>query len=257
MLGDDLIQALDPVEFARRSLSFEPDGWQARVLRWDGRRALLNCSRQAGKSTTAAVKALHRAKYHPGSLTLLVSPTLRQSGELFRKVTEMRARLTVPLALVEDNKLSMTTSDGSRIVSLPGSEDTIRGFSGADLIIEDEASRVPDELFMAIRPMLAVSNGQLMLMSTPFGKIGHFFEAWQNGGEMWERVRVTAYDCPRITPEFINGERASMPAWWFEQEYLCEFKEALDQVFGYDLIMSAISRDVQSVSFEDIYASIN
>ncbi len=244
MLADDLVQALDPVEFAKRSLGFMPDDWQAGVLRSTLRRKLLNCSRQSGKSTTAAVKALHTARYRPGSLTLLVSPSLRQSSELFRKVTDLRAVMSAPLRLVEDNKLSLTTEDGSRIVSLPGSEDTIRGFSGADLIIEDEASRVPDELYMAIRPMLAVSNGELVLMSTPFGKRGHFFEEWEHGAASWDRVKVMATDCPRITPEFLEDERASLGDWWWSQEYMCEFRETSDQVFGYDLILSAISREI-------------
>jgi len=41
----------DPVEFAREYLGFEPDARQAEVLRCKGRRVLLNCSRQWGKST--------------------------------------------------------------------------------------------------------------------------------------------------------------------------------------------------------------
>jgi hypothetical protein len=73
--------------------------------------------------------------------------------------------------------------NGSRIVSLPSKEANIRGFSGVSLIIEDEASRVGDDLYLAMRPMLAVNQGRLILMSTPWGKRGHFFEAWEHGGE--------------------------------------------------------------------------
>lgn len=244
MLTGDLARALDPVRFAH-SLGFEPDAWQVDVLRSAHRRILLNCARQTGKSTVTALLALHRAVYYPGSLILLVSPSLRQSSELFRKVSEWLARLDVTPRLTEDNRLSLTLANGARVVSLPSSEATIRGFSGASLIIEDEAARVPDDLYRAVRPMLAVSGGRLVLMSTPFGKRGHFFEEWTNGGDGWQRVTVTAAACPRIPAAFLDEERRSLGEWWYRQEYECAFVETADHVFSYDLVMAAISGDVK------------
>jgi len=244
-LHDDLAQALDPVLFGRRSLAFDPDVWQARALRWQGRQLILNCSRQAGKSTTAAVRALHEGIYRPDSLILMVSPSLRQSSELFRKVLDLMDRLPARPPLIEDNRLSLKFVNGSRIVSLPGSEGTIRGYSAATLVIEDEASRVPDDLYAAIRPMLAVSNGRLVLMSTPFGRRGHFFETWESIEPTWERIKITVDECPRISPEFIAEERRTMPDRVFRQEYLGDFTETDDQVFSHDLVMSAVTDDVK------------
>ena len=247
MLAANLAQALDPVLFAKEALGFDPDPWQEQALRWGGKRLLLNCSRQSGKSTTAAILALHKALFYPASLVLLVSPSLRQSSELFRKVQDFLKALPAEQQpeLVEDNKLSLTMKNKSRIVSLPGSEGTIRGFSGASLIVEDEAARVPDELYFAVRPMLAVSGGRLILMSTPFGKRGHCFKEWTEGGDTWERIMITAHDCPRITPEFLEEERQALGEWWFKQEYLCEFVETEDSVFTYDQVMAAITEDVK------------
>src|SRR5512135_3012626 len=113
-LATDLALAFDPVGFSR-ALGIEPDPWQARVLTWSGKRLLLNCARQTGKSTTAATLALHRALYHPASLILLVSPSLRQSTELFRKVGELLGRLSVKPELPEDNRLSCVLANRSRI----------------------------------------------------------------------------------------------------------------------------------------------
>lgn len=247
MFAEDLAQALDPVLFARKALGFNPDPWQEQVLRWSGKRLLLNCCRQAGKSTTAAILALHRALFYPRSLILLVSPSLRQSSELFRKVQDLLKTLPREQQpeLVEDNRLSLTMKNKSRIVSLPGREGTIRGFSGAALIIEDEAARVPDELYFAVRPMLAVSGGRLILMSTPFGKRGHFFKEWTEGGDSWERVLITAHDCPRISREFLEEERQALGEWWFRQEYLCEFVETEDQLFSYEQAMAALTDEVE------------
>ncbi|MCG0276726.1 MAG: terminase family protein [Thermosediminibacteraceae bacterium] len=247
MLAVDLAFALDPVLFAKEALNFHPDPWQEKVLRWSGKRLLLCCSRQSGKSTTTAILALHRALFYPKSLILLVSPSLRQSSELFRKVQEFLRELPPEMQpeLLEDNKLSLVMKNKSRVVSLPSSEGTIRGFSGAALIIEDEAARVSDDLYFAIRPMLAVSNGRLILMSTPFGKRGHFFKEWTEGGDTWERIKITAYDCPRISREFLEEERQTMSDWWFRQEYLCEFVETEDSVFAYEQVMTALNDDIE------------
>ncbi len=242
-LADDLRYALDPVAFAGELLRLELDPWQRQVIASTGKRDLLNCSRQAGKSTTAAVLGLHEALYRPGSLTILVSPSQRQSSELFRKVTELRELLPTQPELSEDNKLSMSVKGGGRVLSLPGSEATIRGFSGATLIVEDEASRVDDALYFSIRPMLAVKQGRLILMSTPFGKRGHFWNEWDTG-TTWQRVEVPATAVPRISQEFLEEERSSMGDWWFSQEYLCQFKESTDSVFSYDDVMRALSDDV-------------
>lgn len=243
MLKDDLRHALDPACFAIEKLDFKPDPWQLQVLRWPGKRLLLNCSRQSGKSTTTAIIALHRALFYPRSLILLVSSSMRQSGELFRKVSDYHAFLD-DQEPQENNKLSMILNNGSRIISLPSSEATVRGFSGAALIIEDEASRVPDDLYRAMRPMLAVSGGRLILMSTPFGKRGHFFEEWSQG-QGWERVIVTAEQCPRISRVFLEEERRSIGEWWFRQEYECEFMETVDSVFTYDMVVASMTNEVE------------
>ena len=222
----------------------KPDEWQKGVL-WEQKNLLMNCARQSGKSTIAALYAVHQAISISDSLILLVSPSQRQSSELFRKVRGWLDQLPIPEEMPEDNLLSCQMKNGSRIVSLPGSEKTIRGYSGATLIIEDEAARVQDELYMAIRPMLAVSQGRLILMSTPFGKRGHFWEAWDKGGEDWKRVRVRADENPRISKEFLAEERRVMGDWWYRQEYECEFLDPVSSVFSFDAVMSAISDDIQ------------
>ncbi|HEY3288495.1 MAG TPA: terminase large subunit [Anaerolineae bacterium] len=243
MFANDLRFALDPVAFAE-SFGFKPDQWQIQVLRWSGRQLLLNCARQSGKSTIAAILAVHTAMYCRSSLILLVSPSQRQSSELFKKVTDILSMTQNKPTMLEDNKLSCTFSGGSRIVSLPSNEATIRGFSGATLIVEDEASRVNDDLYRALRPMLAVSGGRLVLMSTPFGRRGHFFDEWSNGTQDWCRVTFTAAENPRISREFLAEERRSLGDWWYRQEYECQFMNRSDQVFNYETVIGAVSNDV-------------
>jgi len=239
---DDL--AADRVLFAQ-ALGIDLDPWQAAFITSTSKRDLLNCSRQAGKSTAAAVLALHEALHSPDSVTVLVSPSQRQSSELFRKVVEFRNLLPAAPDLLEDNRLSMHVRGGGRVLSLPGSEATIRGISAVTLLVEDEAARVDDDLYRTVRPMLAVRNGRLVLMSTPFGKRGHFHHEWSDGGDGWKRVRVPATEVPRISPGFLEEERAALGDWWYRQEYLCDFVEAEDAFFLEADVRNAITVDVQ------------
>ena len=229
------------VAWAREKLGFNPDEGQARVLSTASKRGLLNCTRQWGKSTITAAKAVHQAWTEAGSLTLVVSPGARQSGEFVRKAAEFARRLGVAPKGDGDNAISLEFPNKARIVGLPGNEATTRGFSAVSLLLVDEAARVDDNLYKAIRPMLAVSGGSLWLMSTPDGKRGFFWEAWEHGGPEWERIQVPATECPRITREFLEEEMTNMGEQWFRQEYLCEFVDTVSGVFDRDLVERAIS----------------
>jgi hypothetical protein len=242
-LADDLLYALDAVEFAQ-AMGFAADAWQVKALRSQAPRQIWVVTRQGGKSTTAGILGLHQAIYTPNSLVLLVSPTQRQSSELFKTMRAWLERAPWQPGLTEDNKLSCTFANGSRIVSLPGSEASIRGYT-ANLVIEDEAARVDDGTYYAIRPMLAVTGGRLLLMSTPFGRRGHFHEEFTNGGAAWERAEVPATACPRISPVFLEEERKALGDYWFSQEYLCQFRATNDTIFDWDLIHSAVSDEVR------------
>jgi len=201
-LAADLGMALDPVRLSQAA-GIDPDPWQARLLRSTSRRLLLNCSRQSGKSTTTGVLAMHTALYDPGALVLLLSPGERQSGELFRKCLDVYRALGQPVPARSIGALHLELGNGSRIVALPGKEETTRSFSGVALLAIDEAARVPDDLYKSVRPMLAVSGGRLICMSTPFGKRGFYYESWISD-EAWERYEVPAAECPRIPPEFLG-----------------------------------------------------
>jgi len=222
---------LSALDVARRA-GIQPDGWQANLLRSDARQVIMLCSRQAGKSTATAILAAHQAAFTPGSLTLIVSPSLRQSSELYLKVRNALDAIGDVLPPHEqENATTLRLANGSRVVSLPGSEKTIRGFSAPDLVIEDESARVDDDTHQSLRPMLAVGRGRLVLLSSAFGRRGHFYETWQNAGPDWLRVKVTAHDVPRIDPAWLERERMAIGTWFWEQEYMCVFKAAVDSFF--------------------------
>ena len=237
------------LKFARDRLDFYPDERQSEVLVSEAKRGILNCTRQWGKSTVAAVKALHRALTRDKCLVLVASPTERQSGEFLRKAEEFAQMLGIAPCGDGDNAISLLLPNGSRIVGLPGTEGTVRGFSAVSMLLIDEASRVDDGMYLALRPMLAVGDGDLWLMSTPYGKRGFFYEAWEHEGPEWTRVSVAGPDCARIKPEFLDEERRHMGPVWFAQEYLCEFVDNGMAVFGRDAVERALDGELGALEW--------
>lgn len=240
---DDPIAA-DPAQLMARA-GLDPDPWQAALLQSDWQRALLLCSRQAGKSTVTGALATHTAQYKPGSLILLLAAALRQAQELFRKVKGFYYTLPSRVPVAQESALQLELVNGSRIIALPGKEATIRGYSGVDLLVVDEAARCPDELYYSVRPMLAVSGGRLICLSTPFGRRGFFHQEWTEGSEDWHKTKITANEVPRISAAFLEEERRALGAWWYSQEYECQFMDTTDTVFAYELIKEAMSGDVK------------
>src|SRR6266511_1761747 len=238
-----ILRALDPVQLWRDIYQTEPDPWQAEVLRSDHPRIILNTTRQAGKSTVVACKALHLGLYTPESLILLVSRSLRQSSELGRKLFDGFRALARPVPPEMESKLVLELRNGSRIICLSGADEgSIRGFSGVTCLIIDEAARCPDALWIAVKPMVSVSRGAICLLSTPFGRRGFFWQTWAES-DGWMKVEVKASQCPRLSAAFLQQERRELGPRWNSQEYECGFVEAEGQIFS-DEAIDAAFRDI-------------
>lgn len=208
---------------------FVPDPWQTQVLESEHPRLLLNCCRQAGKTTVVAAMALVWAMFRPMTRVLILSRSHRQSKEMLRIMTIFHDLCGAKILKRKTNE-ELEFKHLSRIVSAPCKEETIRGFT-ADIIIIDEAARVPDDLYRAVRPMLAMTKGRLILLSTPHGRRGFFWDAWARGGDDWLRIEVPAEQCPRISPEFLAEERRTLGESYYRQEYGCSFESVEGLVY--------------------------
>ena len=247
---DEPLTPENPVDFARSRLDFQPDPRQCDVLDPSIDQGILNCTRQWGKSTVTAVKAVHHAFTRPESLVLVVSPSLRQSAEFVRKASAFLRQLGIRRRSDGLNSASLVLPNGARIVGLPGKEETVRGFSKPGLVLIDEAARVPEDMYEAVRPMLAVAEGALWLMSTPCGRRGFFWEVWSSGGPEWTRIQVRAADCPRISARFLDRERRALGDRAYRQEYCCEFLESEGQLIRDDFIDRAIRPDISPLRID-------
>lgn len=237
-LYTEIALRLSRVAFARH-IGFTLDPWQARVLQSESPRLLLNCSRQSGKSTTVAIIACHTALYQPPALVLLLSRAQRQSQELFRKVLDIYHAVDVPVPAESESRMALELANGSRVLALPGSEGTIRSFSGVSLLLVDEAARVSPETYYSMLPVLAVSGGRLVALSTPFGNKNWFHDEWMNHPDDWARWEIPASQCPRIDPGFLVEIKRRMGQWWFEQEFNCHFMDAESAAFSRADILAA------------------
>lgn len=245
VLARDMLFHLDVQAMCREGLGIEPDDWQARLIESTAPRLLVNVSRQAGKSTATAVIATQVAALNPGQTVLAVAPTERQARLLYDKISEFIARLGASAPGVDVRTLTtLKLRNGSQVLALPGTAANIRGYS-ANLVIVDEAAFVADDVFAAVGPTVAATAGRLILLSTPNGRRGFFFEAWQNGTG-WERHRVTALQCPRLAsrPDFLAQEERDRGPLLYRQEYLCEFVSDGESVFASEIIERCVSDDV-------------
>lgn len=231
--------ALDPVEFARRA-GLEPEEWQRAVLRSPSQRIALLCSRQSGKSSLSALFALRQAIHRDESLALVLSPSERQSTELLRKVLTYYRRLGSPVPAESQTGTQLILANGSRIHALPSTEATVRGFSRPELVVVDEASRVGDDYWHAILPMVAASpDARVLVASTPWGS-GWFRDIWERGPD-WERHRIPAEEVAHISAAALREARATLPAWVYRQEYECQFVDgAGESAFNVDVVAACI-----------------
>jgi hypothetical protein len=235
----DLIRA-DPAQVMSLA-GLEPDPWQADLLRSRPPETLLLSARQSGKSTLAAALILRQTLLVPDSLVLVLAHCQRQAAELLhgeRKLLWLYDRLGQPVKARKRMELSLVLANGSRVIALPDNPAGIVGYSGVALLVIDEAALVPDELYQAVRPMLAVSKGDLIALSTPYGRRGWFFNEWE-GGPGWHRTSVDAGSCPRHSPEFLERERMRVGPRRYAQDYCLAFNDSVDQLFSADVIAQA------------------
>ena len=210
------------LETFERAFGLTPKPHQATYL-GETRPTIVIKGRQVGMTTGASGLAVHTALSQPGSTSVIISPSLRQSGE----VTD-RARLALwkwNAKLRQDSASLLRTAAGSRIISLPGSARGIRGYACA-LVIIDEAAWVDDETWQAARPLVAATGGRLIVQSTPGHAVGWFYDLVTDPPADWAVLRVTSEEAGTIDPEFLERERATMALELFAQEYGAEFGSA-------------------------------
>jgi len=238
----------DKKKYCEEVLNIKLDKWQTAVLNEDKKNITIRAGRQVGKSTIIGLKVFFYAQEYEGKTILVVAASQRQSGLLFEKIKSFFVEFAPDLIQEEPTLTRLILKNGCRIYSLPAGRSgyTIRGFS-IDLLIADEAAYIAEPVWIALIPMLAVTKGKLILLSTPFGRGGYFFDSF--GDIDFKQFHLSSEDCPRIPKEFLNKEKTRMTRNEYAQEYLGEFMEEFNQLFPTILIKKCFFQYVLSLVF--------
>lgn len=227
------------IEFAEAVLGNPLDKWQREYMLAAPKnaRVAIAASRQSGKSTATALFVAYYLIFNPNVMVLVASRSLRQASSYLDKVREAVLAIYPRKSLPQLNRLSMELPNGSTIISVPTAQpDAGRGFS-PQLMVIDEAAFAPEALFTAIMPSVAATHGALHMISSPNGRQGRFFEAFEGEAvDVYWAHRVTWMDCPRMTEAQMELERRAMGDFAFRQEFLSEFLTPLGAFFNADAI---------------------
>jgi hypothetical protein len=250
-----------------RLAGMPPDPWQEGVLRSDARDTMLLCSRGAGKSQVVAAKALHAALVRPGFEVMIISRSQDQSDYLFGKIRRMYEALrALPGGLGVPGRsnirqASLHLDNGSVVWPMPMSSNALVGYH-VNLLVIDEASRIPDAVYLSCLPTVKAKKGKIVVLSTPFGRRGWFYREWEWIDEQgqkcaypdhWHKVKVAA-------GRWVQGKWEQDPACnrpdrdevakdlkhghlHMRQEYGVEFVDTTEAVFLQDQIDAAFRGD--------------
>ena len=248
-------------------LGIDLDPWQAQVMEYKGN-CILRTGRQVGKSTVVALKAVDFAIINKGTTTLVIAASQRQASLLFEKIrmefdniegqklkkireselfkaldTKKREKEYIRACSIYETpptKTMISLKNTSKIYCLPAGKSGvfIRGYT-IDMLIADEAAYIPEAVWTSIKPMLAVSRkksnmGFIILLSTPFGKGGYFYECWTD--DDFKRWHISSEKCNRLDKAFLRKERSKLTKLEYAQEYLGEFIDEFHQLFPTALI---------------------
>jgi len=225
------------------------DSWQKEVLATEGN-ICLRSGRQVGKSTVISQKAGEYAIKNKNKVILVVAAVERQAFHLFEMILyylDSNYRTYICKGRKRPTKSKIHLNNGSVIYCLPTglSGLGIRGYT-VDLLIADEAAFIPEEVWTAITPMLAVTKGNIILLSTPFGKGGFYYKKFSDPS--YTSFHVSSEDCPRIDKKTLEQAKKDLTKLQYAQEYLGEFVDELRQFYPTELIQKCMTIQDHSVN---------
>jgi hypothetical protein len=231
----EIAYQIDPALWVREALEIEPTPWQVKFLRAPrGASIIALTARQVGKTTTASWAIAHHMLFTPGGLNVVACPAQRQSKEAVRRVREILIKAGAELK--GDNIYELELKNGSRVLALPSTDDSVRGLTVDGWIVADEAARLSADLIAALRPMRARRpDARFAMLSTAWSRTDPFWAAWESEDPSLLRLKATAETAGLFTAEFLEQERCALGEHDFNREYLGIPNGAHASPFAWDL----------------------
>ena len=216
-------------------MDIQLDEWQKKVMSTKGN-MVLRSGRQVGKSFIIARKATEYALENSKKVVMVIAYTEKQANLLFTKIlnniVQREKELKIKyISKPKPTKHVINLKNGTEIYCYAAG-DTGFGIMGytIDLLIADEAAWVKNEVWNSIVPALAVTNGTMWLLSTPFLSEGFYFDCFND--KNFTSFHQSSEDCPRITKDFLERMKVRFTKSKYNQMYLGEFVDDAYRIFG-------------------------
>lgn len=197
------------------------DKWQEEVLAHKG--DLILCTgRQIGKTKIMSLKAIQRMIEKPKTKIIIVSLTEDQAKLIINMIlSELEQTHKAWIDHKPDNKPTqnrVALKNGSVAIARPvgNSGDALRGFTG-DVLIIDEASRMPELAFISGEPTLLSTGGEVWMCSTPHGKKGYFWEQFNSATSEGEKENEMGWKVFHVNGEEAIHKRPLSASWTDEK----------------------------------------
>lgn len=219
-------------------LGMDRDDWQVDLINTlfgkdSPKRTVLCCGRQTGKSTTLSMFAA-LALVCRGWKIAISAPSFRQGLELAQKTRRIIQRLGL-VTITREAVTDMELANGGRMVVLSSDGSTGRGFT-LDALMVDESAFLSDssDLIESLSPALSLSDGMLILASSPGPPFGLLHSAWTS--DQWFKTRVRSDQCSRIDANFLEQQRELLGESAYRREYLAEFIDMGGVLIGHEAV---------------------
>jgi hypothetical protein len=264
----------EPALFCKNILGIEPDEWQADLMQAivDGERKIsVRSAHGVGKSSVASWVLIHTLLTHLDCKLIVTAPTTGQLfdalfAELKKWIREMPEALQELLEIKSDRIVLKSRSAEAFISARTSRKEQPEALAGVHsqgkvILLVDEASGVPEEVFEAASGSMAGMNVHTILLGNPTRNSGLFYDSHHKLKGAWKTFHISAMDSDRVSKEFIEemamryGEESSA----YKVRVLGEFaEESDDTIISLELVDAAIQREIPNDhNISDVYWALD
>lgn len=229
-------------------MSFKLYPYQKKWLDDHSRMKICLKARQIGMSTAMCFEAIKMATEKRSNI-LILSTTERQSMEIVDRIQSLLDifKRAVDLKLIRESRSEIMFPNRSKIISLPASPSSVRGYSGHVFLDEFAFHKDSKAIWTAMLPI--ISKGySVRIVSTPAGKSGKFYELWEAADEIGlSKHKIDIYDAIKDGLKIdIELFKRTMDPDSFAQEFECQFIDEAFSYFPLEMIYNSISAECDS-----------
>lgn len=250
----------DPVLFVMEVLGVDPDPWQVKFLRAiarGDRKISVRSGHGVGKSTGSAWAMLWFFMTRSPVKVVVTAPTSAQLFDaMFAELKRWVGMLPLPLQElidVKQDRVVFRAAPDEMFISARTSRaeqpEALQGIHSEHvMLVADEASGVPEQVFEAAAGSMSGHSAVTLLLGNPTRSSGFFYDTHNRLSSEWTTFRVNCEDSPRVSTDYVEEmkSRYGEDSNAYRIRVLGEFPRSDDDtVIPMELLESAKQRDVR------------